>query len=899
MKKLPISFLYLLIFFSGGIAILYETIWFHNLTLIMGSTSLALTLILTSFMLGLGLGSLFFGKIADRKNPLKTYQILEFGIGLFALFSLFLFSPLNYLYQILYNLFSSKPFVLSFLKFLLSMVFLLPPTLFMGGTLPVAVKYLIRKFEKKGKTISTFYWVNTFGASLMALLAPVFFMLHFDMRTLLIIGASVNFLIALSLFLFPPYQKPFDEEEGETKKEGGIIFIPYAAFFLSGTASLALETLWNRHLVLIFGGSIYTFGLILFSFLLGIVFGSIFFSLFKFNDLKSLRFFYYFIFFSSFILSLTLFFFPKLSFFQLQLLSKANLTFLNYNLVNLFLTFIFVFPVTFCFGVAFPAAISGLTEHFNTLGKKTGLLMAINSLGTALGPILLTFIILPLFNFQLSYKIIIILLIFSSILMAIYIKEKFFYFFLFLLPVIFILLLPRWETLNFLLGTPKSPQFAIQNYKLMGGKINLSNLKILWEKNDIEAHVAVLLNPGNIKSLIINGKADASDGADMFTQSLSGHIPFIFGRKIEKVFLIGLGSGVTTHCVLTHPVKEIKSVEISPAVVEAAKLHFSNVNELCFKDKRSKIISSDGRQELFLSKEKYDLIISEPSNPWLRGVATLFTYEFFKICKKHLSEKGILCQWLNLYNLSMDNILNVLNTLNGVFSNIICFYNPESNDLLFFASDKEFLINLTSFEELPEEAKHQLNSIGISKIDQIYERFLWSISDLNIKPTMPYNKDTRPWLELLAPKDVFSFNLEENIINLYKLTNLSKIPLDKEKYNKNFSQIYEILKPLTDDNFEPFLISKTFYPYGNFNFYRRKMGYLFSGDDMNIYYFKYSINENMDYFIRQFYNGIFYNIKEIEMKKNKFYTLKEDENLLFYEDPMEDLILLVQKKGKK
>lgn len=897
MKKLPTSFLYILIFISGGIAILYETIWFHNLTLIMGSTSLALTLILTSFMLGLGIGSFFFGNISDKKNPLKTYQLLEFGIGLFAILSLFLFSPLNHIYQILYSLFSSKTFLLNFTKFFLSMIFLLPPTLFMGGTLPVAVKYLIRNFEKKGKTISTFYWVNTFGASLMALFAPLFFMLYFDMKTLLFFGACVNFLIALFIFLLPPFQKIEIEEEVELKKNSKIPLLPFLAFFLSGTSSLALETLWNRHLVLTFGGSIYTFGLILFLFLLGIVSGSIFFSFFKVTNIKSLKFYYLFTFFSSFFLSISLFFFPHLSFWQLELLSKKELTFFNYNLVNLILLFPFIFPITFCFGISFPAAISGLTEQFRNLGKKTGFLMAINSIGTALGPIILTFFILSSFNFQLSYKIMVFLLIFSSALVAIYLREKAPLFFLFIIPVIIILILPRWETLNFLLGTPKSPQFALLNYKKMGGKINLSQLKVLWEKNDIEAHTAVLLNPGNIKSLIINGKADASDGPDMFTQSLSGHIPFLFNRKIEKVFLIGLGSGVTTHCVLTHPIKEIKSVEISPAVIEAAKNYFSSVNYLCFNDKRSKIIASDGRQELALSEEKYDLIISEPSNPWLRGVASLFTLEFFKICKEKLNKEGILCQWLNLYNLSLENILNVLNTIKSVFPEILCFYNGESNDLLFFASQEELKLSILGIDDLPSMAKTQLASIGIYKIEQILDRFLWNVHSLNFKPTMPLNKDTYPWLELLAPKDIFKYKIEENIINAIKLDKTSKIPISFNKDRNNFliEENMKMFKYFSTESFNAYVISKAFYPYGKETLYKRKIGILSENEKIQVYTFLKTGKEDIDYYTRQFYSEIFFNFEKTKIGENIFTALKENKNILFFEK--ENIISIIIRKG--
>lgn len=870
MKKLPISFLYILVFLSGGVAILYETIWFHNLTLIMGSTSLALTLILTSFMLGLGLGSLFWGNLADKKNPRKTYQLLELGIGVFAFLSLFLFSPINYLYQILYDLFYLKPILLSFFRFLLSMLILLPPTLFMGGTLPVAVKYLVREIEKKGKNISAFYWVNTFGASIMALFVPIYLMLWFDMKTLIILGGMTNFLIAFLIFFLPPYKRIEVKEKEYVKEEKTSIF-PFIAFFLSGTSSLAIETLWNRHLILIFGGSVYTFGLILSIFLLGIVLGSIFFSYLKISERGSLVLFYISIIFSSVFLSLSLFLFPKISFYQLKLLSKFELTFLNYNLVNLFLIFLFVFPITFFFGIAFPSALNGLTKNIESLGKKAGFLMAINSLGTALGPIILSFFILPFFNFQLSYKIIVFLLLFSSFFMAIYLKEKLIKFSFFFLPIILIILIPKWETINFLLGTPKSPQFALEMFKKTGGKVNLSPLKILWEKTDYEAHTTVILNPDKTKVLVINGKADASDGLDMYTQSLSGHIPFLFGRKIENVLLIGLGSGVTTHCVLTHPISEIKSIEISPAVVEAAKNYFSNVNYLCFNDNRSKIIESDGRAELSLSKEKYDLIISEPSNPWLKGVASLFTYEFFKISKEKLKEGGILCQWLNLYNLSLQNILNVLNTLKAVFPQILCFYNKESNDLLFIASSLPFQLNINSLEDFPDKAKEQIISIGIKNLDKILERFLWNLEELSFKVTMPLNKDTYPWLELLAPKDVFQYKIEENVMGIIKLNLQSKIPISLKNYEKNnlLKNNIKILKEFSSSAFEAYLISRAFFPYGKEYLFKRKVGIYSKNNEIEVYSF-YQENENFDYFIKQFYEGVYYELKGENISGEEF-----------------------------
>jgi len=830
MQKFSHRFLYLPIFFSGAFAIVYQTIWFRQLSLTLGSTSFALTIILTTFMAGLGIGSLLFGKIADKFEPRTCYQILEFGIGSFALLSLFLISPVNIIYKSISNTFIENHTLLTIFSFFVSFLFIIIPTIFMGGTMPVAVKYLSLNQNVKGKEISFFYWINTLGSAFSAILMPLFLMPKFSLFFLLKISAIGNFLICSFVFLLPTYKKI--KKSLEEKETSSVPIPPLIAFFLSGTASLAIETLWNRHLIIVFGGSIYTFGFILGVYLIGIVFGSFIFSFLK-KRYKPLSLYFWSLFFSSLFILISQFFLPKISFLQLYLFSLFGSSFFSYHFSNIIILFIFVFPVTLSFGIAFPSAIDGLTDKIKDLGEKIGLLYFINSIGTAFGPIFLTFFILPKFDFRGSYYLIIFLIIFSLFFMFKYIQKRLI---IILFPFLFIallvsLLFPKFNHNDFLSETAKNPKFVLENFIKSNKMLNLNLIKLLYSRNDTEANVVVAESPDNTKTLIINGKSDASDGIDMYTQSLSGHIPFMTGRYLKNVLLIGLGSGVTTHCVLTHNIEKIKSIEISPAVIEGAKKHFSSVNFLCFNDPRSEIIAADGRNYLAQRDEIYNLIISEPSNPWLSGVSSLFTKEFFKLVSEHLSPDGIFCQWTNLYNLSTENVFNIFKTLELYFPYISTFFIPESTDFLLIASKEKIYFDPEGLEKFPEAAKQQLLSLRINKSEDIYKRLMWSSINLKeAKNNLPPNSDSYPWLELLAPKDQFFVEIKENVLKMLKFNKESYFPLsNKEELIKNLEL------NMDKNSTKAEIISKTFEPSGEKEIFYRFVGYHFYNMEEDLY----------------------------------------------------------------
>ena len=184
--------------------------------------------------------------------------------------------------------------------------------------------------------------------------------------------------------------------------------------------------------------------------------------------------------------------------------------------------------------------------------------------------------------------------------------------------------------------------------------------------------------------LKVNGKVEASTVGDMPTQVLLGQIPMLLSGSREDVLVIGLGSGITVGSVSTHPARRITVAELEPAVVEASRL-FAHVNFHVLKDPRVQVITYDARNYLLVTPAKYDVIISEPSNPWMAGVSNLFTREFFLLGSRRLKPAGIFCQWLQLYKISPENLKSILATFHQVYPNLLVF-EVENYDLIILGS---------------------------------------------------------------------------------------------------------------------------------------------------------------------------------------------------------------------
>lgn len=760
-------------FITGFASLIDEVIWTKILSTIFGSTLVATGFVLSLYMILLGAGSGIGGKIASlSRKPLKIFGFFEILIGILVIFTPHLFNIVKELSLKTNNI----------LPALLSFLILSPIIILMGATFPIFLKAKREKIENYSKEIGIVYGLNLLGGSLGSLLGGFLFLPALGIKKALFLSGFLDILAGILALIIERYYSLKEKEEKAPEKFPGEKKAIVVAFF-GGIASLALEVAWIRCLSLFIGSSTYAFTLLVSSFILGLFFGSTFLS--KKGDKKEELFPYLseihlLICFSSTALSVFLISVP---FFYINIIKLTGAKFLTLNFfLFLFLFLIFLFP-TSLMGFALPLSIKAGTKG-KGLSKSAGLIYGFSSLGSSLGAVLASLVLIP--NFGL--KTTLFFAFFSSLLASLVASIKKFNFKIFsvtiLLWVLWSLKILPWDWRILTAGyyayapiyaknissQPLESRNLILKENLPFGefkenfkKPEFLGTKLLFLKDGLFALVAVVEEKG-IRSLLINGKADASNGLeDMRTQLLLGHLPSLLLDKIKgNACVIGLGSGVTAGAVSTYNFNEIYVIEIEKEVFKAS-FFFKDENLEFYNDKRVKILIRDARKEIFRLNKKFTLITSEPSNLWMSGTSSLFTYEFFKEIYKKLEEDGIFCQWIHLYQISFEDVKIFLKTINSVFSHLLLFADGE--DLLVLASKKEIILKPETWllrAKENENLRYQFGRVGFLNLSDFAKNFIMDERGLQfLIKNEKTHKDDLPILEYSAAKYLgFDFSRE-------------------------------------------------------------------------------------------------------------------------------------------
>ena len=248
--------------------------------------------------------------------------------------------------------------------------------------------------------------------------------------------------------------------------------------------------------------------------------------------------------------------------------------------------------------------------------------------------------------------------------------------------------------------------------------------------------------------------------SDMRTQTIIGQLPLLFHNNPEEVLIVGLGSGITAGSVLTHNVKIVDCAEISPAVIEAATF-FANANHNALKDKRLRIIPQDARNMLLTSKKEYDVIISQPSNPWIRGESSLFSMEWYSLVNKHMNKGGLFLQWVPSYLMDETDLKIIFHTVRSVFPNLTLWSSGSAGDLILVARKGLPLrldYNLISQKIKHEKIRQDIIRTGLNPMLLPFRLFVMNEKKLSIylygslKQPLSKNTDDRLITEFSAPK---------------------------------------------------------------------------------------------------------------------------------------------------
>jgi spermidine synthase len=756
-------------FLSGATGLIYEVAWTRSLTLIFGSTTFAVSTSLAAFMAGLGAGAVGFGKLVDRsRHPLRAYAVLELGIGASALAFPLVLPGLIPLYRTLWESYHPSFWTLSLIRFGILFLLLLVPTVLMGGTLPALVKYFESRESGLGRQAGLLYGLNTFGAVLGAGAAGFALLPGLGLQRSTMLTAVLNLVIgAVALILSRtevlPLRAPGSEHPPSGKRlvgtrEAGLLAISG----VSGFVALLSEVAWTRALILVLGSSTYGFTTMLVAFLVGLAGGSLLMARLlcrRVDLLWTLALLQAGIGASSLVGAYLLAELPLLYLYLFKAVSGSPALLVAGQFA---LACLVVLGPALLLGAVFPVVVQLLGGGSREAGGRVGVVYAANTSGAVLGAFAAGFVLIPKMGIAntLTLGIALSLSAALAVLLAAgpqWRRAGVTAALLVSLPV----LAPRWEALAMSSGVYKEAPLYLRLYSSPRDVFTrlLPQFRVLYYREGATATVTVTERPSledhRHLALSIDGKVDASTGGDMPTQVLSGHIPVLLHPRPQKVLVVGLASGVTVGAVTRHPVREVTVVEIEPAVVEASRL-FATFNHRALDDPRVRLVTEDARNFLLLSHDRYDVIISEPSNPWMSGPAKLFTREFFLLGRERLEPRGLFVQWLQLYGMTESSLETLIRTFQSVFPHFLVFQ-PAPGDLLLVGGVEAVRVTVPRIRERLELAAvaADLARVGVRDIFDLLARFRLGDAEARAYAGAgPLNTDDNALVEFSAPWEV-------------------------------------------------------------------------------------------------------------------------------------------------
>jgi spermidine synthase len=670
----PIAFV--LFFCSGLLSLIFQVVWLKKLVLVFGNTVWAVSTLLTAFMAGLAIGSWLFGRIADRSgSPLRLYGLVEGFIGLYGLFTLALFAKLPLVYIPLYRLSGGDNAVMGIVKFGLALLILLPPTIAMGGTLPLLARRFTTDAHTAGTSIGTLYTINTFGAVGGTFLSGFWLIPLLGLRLTVMLASGISFAIlgvALGMTRGEPAGfgwRGLLRLKRQTLSGRWVLWL----YAVCGFAALSYEVIWNRILVLHLGSSVYAYSVMLSVYLFGVTLGAAMMSAYISRITRPVLVFAMIQLALAFDLLLVVNQFTMLPETLFALRETIGVSGYGTHILSYVLGVlqILILP-TVLFGASFPLAVRLFVTQSNNLGRETGLLYAFNTVGNITGSFCAGFVLLPLLGAQhgllatASLNLLIGLYLLSRTDMPVLRKSA-------AAAVIVLLFVGGYAALT-------SPnQIILTAGVFRGGE--RSDVELLAVEEDIYATVTVERRRdvrGVWRQLSMNGVNVAGTSCELFAiQKLQGHLPLLLHDDPKSVLHIGFGSGGTAYAVSRYPVEKITIAEISRSVIEQTAQYFEDINHGVLDDPRVQVDFTDGRNKVLASPERYDVILSDSIHPRFSGNGSLYTYEYYQLLRDRLKPGGVVSQWLPFYSLTTENFKMILKSFYRVFPNTSVWF-PNS-----------------------------------------------------------------------------------------------------------------------------------------------------------------------------------------------------------------------------
>ncbi len=637
-------------FVSGCAGLVYEVAWIRRASLVFGSTTLALATVLAVFFLGLAIGSFVFGRIASRvARPLRLFAMLELTIGALALASLPAFNVAERIYSAAYPVLVEHRALLFLGRVVIAAVVLIPPTILMGGTLPLLCRQFVASPDRIARSVALLYGVNTLGAVVGCAAAGLALLPALGLRGTIACGAALSVAAAAIALARRAAPAPAALAEAAaprpTRPTRGSTFLQLA-FFFSGFVAVGSEVLWTRFLGLRIHNTVTTYTITLCVVLGGIVIGSLLAGA-RFDRARARGFTFGLLHAASALAVLAIMLMPPLVW---DRLGPGLWTFV-----------LLLLPPSILSGAAFPLGVRMLVDRPQLASVTVGRVVAINTLGGIVGSFAVGFAGLPLLGMQTMLRAL------TATSLAIGCGA-----WLFIddaprqprRPRRAALALAAAAALAWI-AIPRALPTRIPHDHLSG------DARLVDVAEGLTSNVAVIQGAGFLRMEIDRlwqGESRKNH------QCLAAHIPMLLHPAPRRALVVGAGAGQTPARFLMHDIEHLDCVDIEPAVFDMIREHF---DARWMSDPRVRIVSDDGRSFLAHTPATYDVISLEAGQIHRPGVANFYTRDFYEAARARLNPGGMLSQFLPLPDFAPDDFRGAVRTFLDVFPNSMLWYNTS------------------------------------------------------------------------------------------------------------------------------------------------------------------------------------------------------------------------------
>ena len=734
-----------LVFSSGFCALVYQIVWTREFRFVFGASTAASAAVVAIFIAGLGFGGLWLGRRTERSTaPLGFYANIELAIALSSAATPFLLGGARWLYVASGGTLSLGVAGATVVRLLLATLVLGVPTFLMGGTLPAVARAISSEDDPTRRGVALVYGANTIGAVFGCLLANFAMLEMFGARVTLWIACLLNLLVAVIARSIARGLPPVAVGEpaktadaapvaGAPAPEKDLPRIPVlVSAGVVGFVFFLMELVWYRMLGPLLGGTVFTFGLILAVALTGIGAGSTFYTAVLANRRPRLSAFAITCLLEAALLAVPYFFGDRIALWALMLRPLGGLGFSGFVFGWALVAGFVVFPAAFISGVQFPMLIAMLGRGREHVGRDVGIAYAANTLGAIAGALAGGFGMLPWLGAVGAWRFAVLSLTVwgGAIALAAVRNEGWqrrFALSVGLLAVVLLMVRSEGPTAAWRhspIGAGREDPREIHSPNTERAFVNNARHNVLWEAEGVESSVA--LHRADGLAFVVNGKIDGNARADAATQVMSGLLGSVLQPRTRTAMVIGLGTGSTAGWLGQMPsIERIDVAEIEPAILEVAR-RCAPVNEDVLRNRKVHVFQGDARELLAVSRARYDVVFSEPSNPYRAGIASLYTHEFYEAVAKRLTADGVFVQWLQAYEIDAGTVRSVYATLGSVFPYVET-WRGMPNDLLLIASRRPLdhdIERLQAHLAEPVIARGMRNAWSVDGVEGLFSHFV-------------------------------------------------------------------------------------------------------------------------------------------------------------------------------